>query len=443
MSHVLVVDDHAPSAEALAEALTDEGYTVDKAGSGEQALTIIRRGGIDVVITDLRMEGLDGIELLREVRTFDVNLPVILVTAYASVERAVEATRAGAFCFLTKPVRLAEMTVQVRNAARVRELHAATSSVDEKDPILGRSAPLKRALAVADRAASSDATVLLLGETGSGKELFARRIHRKSPRAKNVLVSVNAGAIPESLVESELFGHTKGSFTGATTDRQGLFEAADGGTIFLDEIGELSAGAQTRLLRVLEDGTLRRVGENRDRHVNVRVIAATHRDLATSETFRRDLYFRLNVIAIELPPLRARSEDIPALFGHALRAACAQVGRPALAVDTSVLDRLVAYRWPGNVRELFNLASRLAVLAPGESLTTDDLPRELAEAAPIGAPRFPDGDFDLTTWLETVEEAALRRALSRYDGVKARAATSLGLERNAFRYKLKKYGIDE
>ncbi len=446
MTRVLVVDDHLPSAEALAEALTDAGYTTVTAGDGRAALTLLGNDMPDVIVTDLRMDGLDGMGLMREAHALDPDLPVILVTAFASIDRAIEATRAGAFSFLTKPIRFSELEVQVRNAAELRRLQAAAKQVgaSETDPIVGTSASLRAALSRADRAAASDANVLVTGETGTGKELLARRIHQHSARAKGPMVAVNAGAIPSTLVEAELFGHAKGSFTGATADRAGLFEAADGGTLFLDEVAELSASAQTNLLRAIEERTVRRVGETRDRPVDVRIIAATHRDLATATEFRRDLYFRLNVIPIELPPLRARGGDVLLLFGNALRHACRRAGRDLPTLDPSALQRLLDYSWPGNIRELLNMAERVAVLVPGDRVTSRDLP---LEGQPQGAvsdlPGVPEGDFDLVAWMEAVEEKILRRALDRYDGVKARAAASLGLERNAFRYKLRKYGIPD
>ncbi|MEZ4238544.1 MAG: sigma-54 dependent transcriptional regulator [Myxococcota bacterium] len=439
---VLVVDDHVPSAVELAEGLADVGYTTEVAHDGATALAIVRDRPVDAVVTDLRMEGLDGIELLEALHAADPALPVLLVTAHATVDRAVQATRAGAFCFLTKPVRLAEVAVHLRNALRLRELLDARAEPADPDPIVGRSPALLRALATADRVARTDSTVLLIGETGTGKELFAKRIHRRSTRAERPLVAANMGAIPEALVESELFGHVRGAFTGAVADRVGLFEAAHTGTLFLDEVGELSAAAQTRLLRALEERVVRRVGETRDRRVDVRIVAATHRDLADTEQFRRDLYYRLAVVTIELPPLRARLEDVPLLFGHALRRACGRVGRDVPRVDADVLARLCAHRWPGNVRELANAAERVAVLA-GQAVTPHDLPGTIGDAIPAAdaAPGFPEGDFDLTAWLEAAEAAALRRALQRCDGVKARAAASLGLDRNTFRYKLAKYGI--
>ncbi|MCA9492292.1 MAG: sigma-54-dependent Fis family transcriptional regulator, partial [Myxococcales bacterium] len=271
-ARVLVVDDHLPSLEAMAEGLTDEGYDVVRAGDGASALAIVREQPVDVVITDLRMAGMDGVELLQEVRTLDPGIPVLLVTAHATIDQAVAATQAGAWCFLTKPLRLAELAIQVRNALALRRLSRPRG--EQADPIVGRSPALTRALVTADRAAASDVTVLLQGETGTGKELFAKRIHRRSPRSRGPFVAVNMGAIPESLVESELFGHAKGAFTGAATDRAGLFEAAQGGTLFLDEVGELGGPAQTRLLRVLQERVLRRVGETRDRPVDVRIVAA-------------------------------------------------------------------------------------------------------------------------------------------------------------------------
>lgn len=446
MTRVLVVDDHLPSAEALAEALSDAGYEASSVSSARAALTAIAARTPDVVVTDLRMEGMDGLALLREIREIDPHLPVILLTAYATIEHAVEATRAGAFCFLTKPVKMAELEVQVRNAAMVRRLHAESSKGSDRDreKIVGTSAALRHALDRADRAAASDATVLITGETGTGKELFAQRIHQRSARSRGPLVTINAGAIPESLIEGELFGHVKGAFTGATSDRPGVFESAHGGTLFLDEIGELSASAQTRMLRVLQEGVLRRVGDTRDRRVDARIIAATHRDLGSHSEFRRDLYFRLNVIPIELPPLRTRGEDTVLLFGHALRAACARVGRPVPSVDSDAIQAIQRYSWPGNVRELLNVAERVAVLSTSDRVTLADLPIDGGAPTSLGVlPAVPDGDFDLTGWLEGVEERVLRRALERAAGVKAQAAASLGLERNAFRYKLKKYGIPD
>jgi DNA-binding NtrC family response regulator len=443
-ARVLVVDDHAPSAEALAEGLQDAGYETLVAHSGPAALASLHQASVDAVVSDVRMDGMDGVALLREVRALDPDLPVLLMTAHATVDKAIEATRGGAFCFLTKPLRVAEVELQLRNALALRRLTRDRMDDEDPDPIVGRAPNLLRALATVDRAARSDVSVLLYGETGTGKELFARRIHRRSPRAAGPFVAVNLGAVPETLVESELFGHARGAFTGAVSAREGLFEAAHGGTLFLDEVGELTGPAQTRLLRVLQERVIRRVGENRDVPVDVRIVAATHRDLASDESFRRDLYYRLAVLTIELPPLRSRLEDVPVLFGHALRRAAARIRRPALAVDPEVLTRLTTWRWPGNVRELVNVAERAAVLAVSDRVMVDDLPPELVAAplAPTGA-IVPEGDFDLTVWLEGIELEALRRALARHDGVKARAAASLGLERNAFRYKLKKYGLDE
>jgi DNA-binding NtrC family response regulator len=255
---------------------------------------------------------------------------------------------------------------------------------------------------------------------------------------------VNAAAIPESLIEGELFGHARGAFTGAVAERAGLFEEAHRGTLFLDEIGELAPAAQSRLLRVLQEGVVRRVGENRDRSVDVRIVAATHRNLASGTDFRRDLFFRLNVLPIELPPLRSRGDDVLLLFGHALTRACRKAERPVPNLSSEAIERLRRYRWPGNVRELQNVAERIAIFGPPGHVAVEDLPSEVQEVPELpGAPDIPPGDFDLTAYLEQVEEAVLRRTLLRHDGVKARAAASLGMERNSFRYKLKKYGIEE
>lgn len=438
---VFVVDDHLPSATLLAETLADEGYATRVFAGAADALLALRDEGADVVVTDLRMEGMDGIALLRETRAIDPTLPVILVTAHATLDRAVAATRSGAFAFLTKPLRAEDVSVQVRNAAVQRRLSRAARRPDGAGEILGRSTALLRALSIADRAAASEATVLIQGESGTGKEMFARRIHALGARANRPFVAVNCGAIPDTLVESELFGHARGAFTGADVAREGLLAAADGGTLFLDEVGELSAGAQTRLLRFLQDGTVRPVGDVRDRVLDVRVIAATHRDLRAGG-FREDLFYRLHVVPVALPPLRARRDDVPLLLGAAMREAFGRRARPVPAFTSEALDALRRHPWPGNVRELFNLAERLEVLSTGEVIGVDDLPEEMRpDEAPTDTLSLPDGDFDLTGFLEGLEERALRRALERAGGVKAHAAAALGLERNAFRYKLAKYGI--
>ncbi|MEQ1508270.1 MAG: sigma-54 dependent transcriptional regulator [Myxococcota bacterium] len=439
MATVCVVDDHEPSALALAELLQDEGYRATAVFGAEAAIARLRDEPTDVLVTDLRMDGMDGVELLRAAHLVDPDLPVIVITGYATIARAVEATRAGAFAFVTKPLRPEEITVQVRNAAAQRTLRRSIASVGEAR-ILGRSV---QALGHADRAARTELTVLITGESGTGKELLARRIHDASSRRVRPFVAVNCGAIPETLIEAELFGASKGAFTGADRDRTGLVEAADGGTLFLDEVGELSLGAQVRLLRFLQEGTFRRVGETRERTSDVRTVAATHRDLRGG-TFREDLFFRLAVLPIAIPPLRARGDDVLLLLGTALHRSCDRIGRRAPSFAPDALEALRAYGWPGNVRELLNLADRLAVLTDGPTVELAELPDE------IGAVRrepdriaLPDGDFDLTGWLEALEERALKRALDRHDGIKARAAAALGLERNAFRYKLKKYGIED
>jgi len=442
MSHVHVVDDHRASAEALAELLEDEGHHVTVDHDPREALARLREQPVDVLVTDLRMDGLDGIELLRAAQGFDPDLPVILVTAFATIDRAVEATRAGAFDFATKPLQPEAIAVQVRNAAAMRQLRRQVRHGGAQGGILGRSVALLQALQVADRAATTDLPVLVTGESGTGKELLARRIHQGSDRADRPFVAVNCGAIPETLIEAELFGAARGAYTGADRDREGLVAAADRGTLFLDEVGELSEMAQVRLLRFLQESTYRRVGDTRERRADVRIIAATHRNLREG-SFREDLYFRLAVLPVPLPPLRARGDDVMELLGTALGRSCRRMGREVPTFAPEAVEALRRYRWPGNVRELLNLADRLAVLSTGPTVAIADLPPEVgATVAPAEmSAGLPSGDFDLTAWLEGLEEQALRRALVDHDGVKARAAASLGLERNAFRYKLKKYGI--
>ncbi|MCB9778916.1 MAG: sigma-54-dependent Fis family transcriptional regulator [Alphaproteobacteria bacterium] len=443
-ARVLVVDDHRASAELLTDALRDEGYDALPFFSAAECLAELRSRPADTLLSDLRMDGMDGIGLLREARALDPDLPVILMTAHATLERAIEATRGGAFAFLTKPLKSDEVLVQVRNAAQQRRLSQAVRAARRpgEAEIVGSSVALLQALTIADRAAQSDVTVLITGESGTGKEMFARRIHARGARSSRPFVAVNCGAIPDSLLESELFGHVRGAFTGASAERAGLLEAASGGTLFLDEVGELSGGAQTRLLRFLQEGTIRRVGDVRDRQLDVRVLAATHRDLRAGG-FREDLYYRLNVVPVALPPLRLRPDDVPALLGTALRRACDRQGRTVPGFTGETLAALRRYSWPGNVRELFNLAERLAVLCVGDAIELSDLPSEMQPIEDQDVVALPDGDFDLTGFLEGIEERALRRAMHRAGGVKAHAAAALGLERNAFRYKLNKYGIGD
>jgi len=440
MSHVHVVDDHRASAEALAEVLRDEGHEVTVDTDPTAAVAHLHEAPPDVLITDLRMDGMDGVELLRAAQGHDPDLPVIVVTAFATIDKAVEATRAGAFAFVTKPLQPEAIAVQVRNAAAMRQLRR---EVRPEGRILGRSVALLQALQIADRAAGTALPVLVTGESGTGKELLARRIHEGSPRSDRPFVAVNCGAIPESLLEAELFGAARGAYTGADRDREGLVAAAHTGTLFLDEVGELSELAQVRLLRFLQESTYRRVGDTGERRADVRIIAATHRNLREGG-FREDLYFRLAVLPVPLPPLRARGDDVMLLLGSALARSCRTMGREVPALSPDAVEALRGYRWPGNVRELLNVADRLAVLTAGPTVELGDLPPEIgASKTREGSAALPRGDFDLTAWLEGLEERALRRALSAHDGVKARAAASLGLERNAFRYKLKKYGIDD
>jgi len=439
-THIHIVDDHPGAAEAMGEVLEDAGHTCQVFLSGEDALAAMQARPPDVLVTDLRMEGLDGIQLLREARLVDPGLPVILVTAHGTIDKAIEATNLGAFAFVTKPVQPHEIVLHVRNALALRTLERASTRRASK--IVGRSVGVLRALTLADRAATAEFPVLITGESGTGKELLARRIHEGSAQANRPFVAVNCGAIPESLIEAELFGHVRGAFTGADRDRAGLVDEADGGTFFLDEVGELTPASQVRLLRFLQEGTYRRVGDSRERHAKVRVIAATHRDLRSSDMFREDLFFRLSVVPIELPPLRARGDDVVILLGTAVAKACEAMNRPVMRFTSGALEALRTYGWPGNVRELLNLADRLALLTDAQTVDLGDLPPEISGSrGDPDALRLPHGDFALTGWLESLEERALRRAMDRNDNVQTRAAASLGLERNAFRYKLTKYGI--
>jgi len=427
-SRLLFVDDDAATRKAMGLGLKQDGFEVVLAASAEEALPIILSRPLDALITDVVMGGMSGLALLRKVRSLKPGLPVIVITGYGSVEAAVEAMREGARDYLAKPI-------QFDHLARVlqRVLHRgdddATATTGAATVILGTSKPMRRVLQRLATVAPTDATVLVRGESGTGKELIVRALHAASPRARRPLVVMNCAAISESLAESELFGHEKGAFTGAAAQRKGKVEQADGGTLFLDEVGDLSPALQTKLLRVLQDRVVERLGGSQSVRVDVRLVAATNRDLEqliADGRFREDLYYRLKVVTIDAPPLRERLDDLPLLVHAFLEELCRRHGRtPVPALGRGVLDALRAHPWPGNVRELRNLVEELVILTGGDRLHLADLPAHLRLRRDAPTPDAPP--LDGLRSLDDIEREAIRRTLERTGGNKTEAARILGI----------------
>jgi two-component system response regulator PilR (NtrC family) len=472
---VLVVDDEPSIRELLGIVLAREGYDVVLAESGAHALSTLDRLAVDLVISDIRMPGVSGVELLRAAKQSDPDMPVVMMTAFASTDTAVEALRLGASDYVTKPFDVDELKIVVRHALERRhlrqenvQLKRALNTTHRFADIIGRSEPMLAVFALIETIGPTSSTVLINGESGTGKELVARAIHFHSLRRDRPFVAVNCGALPEPLLESELFGHMRGSFTGASTNKKGLIEVAEKGTIFLDEIGEMSTAMQVRLLRVLQERTFRRLGGTEEVEADIRIIAATNRDLtkAVSEgQFREDLFYRINVIPLELPPLRDRRGDIPLLAEHFVARFAQQMDKAIVGLSRQALERLESYAWPGNVRELENALERAvalertptvlpeslpeAVRAPQETAAgpasterdrTTSCPPHGNAAGELGEP-WPGGGFDLERHVQGIERRYIAEALQRAGGVKVRAAELLGMSFRSFRYYLKKYEI--
>jgi two-component system response regulator HydG len=432
---ILVVDDKVALAETLADGLVDRGFEAHAVGNSRDALAAIEAARVDLVVTDLRMPGLDGLALLDAARATGANLPVIVMTAYGAIDSAVESIRKGAYHYLTKPFKLDELIVFVERAlaecALRREADVLRKTVRDRFSVkglIGASPAMQRVLGIIERVAKTDAPILITGETGSGKGAVARALHGESNRAAGPFVAVNCAALPDTLLESELFGHVKGAFTGATLDRAGLFAEADRGTLLLDEIGEMSPALQAKLLHVLEAGRIRPLGASGERSVDVRVIAATHRDLRrriAEGTFREDLRFRLDVVTIEIPPLRDRRTDIPQFLDHILAAALARHPTSKIVgFSRDALARLIDYDWPGNVRELAHVVERCVLLADGPEIRVADLPPPIAESPPDGVPGFRGEVIEM----RHVQRRYARWAYEQLGGVKARTADALGVD---------------
>ena len=441
---ILVVDDEQVVRESLFEWFTEDGYPVDTAASGRQALEKLQQASCDILLVDIKMPGMNGLELQRKVKEIVPRADIIIMTAYASVDTAVQALKEGAYDYITKPFdpddlehivnKAAERQQLVRENLQLKEQVEAT--VREERELIGESPAIEQLHQLIQTVGPTDTTVLITGESGTGKELVARAIHRASPRCHMPLVTVNCAGLPEGLIESELFGHEKGAFTGAQYRRKGKFELADSGTIFFDEIGDISPRTQIDLLRVLEDKRITRVGGSQPMPVDFRVVAATNRDLPQAverEHFRLDLLYRLNVFTIHIPPLRERRTDIPLLARYFLAKSAREMGRPACRFSTQAMNLLTEYDWPGNVRELENVVERAVVLQRGEEIQPGDLP-----LAPSSAPPSPQ-ENELS--LEAMEKRHIQSVLEKMEGNVSKAARALGIDRVTLYNKIRKYDL--
>ena len=454
---VLVVDDEESLRHMLVLLLKREGYEPTAVPSGEAALAELARNVYEVVLSDVRMPKLTGLELVDEIKKRQIPTTVILMTAFGSIDIAIEAMKRGAYDYISKPFRPDEIVLVLRkaeererlfreNVSLKRELEARKGDGAQPGGIIARGQRMQEILRTVKKIAEYKTTVLVTGESGTGKELVARAIHETSPRANAPFVAVNCGAIPEALIESELFGHTKGAFTDAIRDKTGLFVEASGGTLFLDEIGELPLGLQVKLLRVLQEQMVRPIGATVDAEVDVRVVAATVRDLGEevkAGRFREDLYYRLNVIQVHLPPLRERRDDIPILVEHFVARTNAKLGTRMKGCSPEVMKLLMDYAWPGNVRELENTIERAMVLGSGDQIEASELPDKIRESRDRVRQTLQSGDLSIKKTTRIIEEELIRRALVKSRGNRTNAAKILEISHRALLYKIKEYGIDD
>ena len=455
METILVVDDEKNYLLVLSEVLQEEGYEVLTAQDGHEALEIQKSSDLDLILTDMKMPAMDGIELLENIKGLDPDLPVIMMTAHGTIDKAVEAMQKGAYSYILKPFDNERLTIYVKKAVSLfqvvkenRQLRETVESQYRFGNFIGKSKPIRDVFETIRKVAPSKATVLIEGESGTGKELVAKSIHFNSPRRDKPFIAVNCSALAESLLESELFGHEKGAFTGAVARKKGRFELADHGTLFLDEIGELSQNLQVKLLRVLQEKTFELVGGTRPITSDIRVIAATNKNLKAemiSGRFREDLFYRLNVVRIELPPLKKRKEDIRLLVNHFIDkyAPERKVDIPVKGVDQEVDRLFFNYSWPGNVRELENLIERVMILSPNDTIQVADLPMDFKDN--VHNALHLDGipsNASLYETLATIEKAMIERALKMADNVQAHAAAMLGIGKSGLNQKIKKYNLD-
>jgi DNA-binding NtrC family response regulator len=446
---ILIVEDEVRMRRLLELSLGEEGYNTHSTETADEGLKFVGREPVDLLLTDLKLPGMSGLELLEAARRVRADLPVIVMTAYGTVESAVEAMKAGASDYDLKPFSLDEIKLVVRRALDVRRLRDENRDLREAlgkrydvSGIVAQSPKMQEVLGLVERVAQTNSTVLLCGESGVGKDLVANAIHQRSRRSRGPFLKINSTAIPENLLESELFGYEKGAFTGAAGSKPGKFELADGGTLFLDEIGDVPPSVQVKLLRVLQEREFERLGGTKTVKVDVRLVAATNRDLRAAledGTFREDLYYRLNVVPINIPPLRDHKEDIPALAAMFLRKFAESSGKAILEISPPAMERLTRYHWPGNVRELENVMERAVALSPGPVLEPRDILIDEMAQKPADAVHFLPEGMTLEQW----EDEMIREAMRRAAGNKSQAARLLGLSRNALRYRLSKLGIPD
>jgi two-component system NtrC family response regulator len=458
MQTVLIVDDEPNYRLIISEIVGDEGYEVLTAESAEKAMPIVRETDLDLVITDMRMPGMDGMEFLEEIKIFNAELPVIMITAFGEVEKAVKAMQSGAFNYLTKPFNNEELLVSIQKAVNhytlVRENLRLKSEVANRynfANMIGKDEKMQKIFNLIEKIAPTTASVLITGESGTGKELVARAIHFNSPRRESPLISLNCAGLPEHLLESELFGHEKGAFTGAVALRKGRFEVADTGTMFLDEIGEMPLALQAKLLRVLQEKTFERLGSTKPITVDVRIVAATNKDLKeeiAAGNFREDLYYRLNVLTLHLPPLRERIGDIPLLATHFISKFAKQLNKPKLHLSNNALRLLEQMRWEGNIREFENTIERAAILCAEDCIEVSDIQFETVpingknQAPPTSLDYLPH-DLKLPEFLDRIEKNLIIKALRDNNNIQAHAADHLGITKSLLQYKMKKHAISK
>jgi two-component system NtrC family response regulator len=452
METILIVDDEKNYLVILEALLAPEGYEIITEDNALNALRLIRETDLDLVITDMKMPGMDGMKLLEEAKRIDSELPVIMMTAYGTIEMAVEAMKKKAYDYITKPFRNEELKLTVRKSLELyrlkkenRLLSEALSDRYKCGNIIGKSEPMLKIYDMIWKVAQSRASVMIIGPSGTGKELIAKAIHFSSPRKNKPFISINCGALTETLLESELFGHEKGAFTGAVAMKKGRFELADSGTLFLDEVGEMSPSLQVKLLRVLQEMEFERVGGTKTINVDVRILAASNRNLkedVDQGRFREDLFYRLNVVQIEVPPLKERIEDIPLLVGHFIEKYRPSEGGK-IELSPEIWKVLYSYSWPGNIRELENIIERALVMSPDETITIEDLPDHLMEKKEekIELDKIVPVNMPLVDALEQIEEKLIVRALSSSNNVQSKAAEMLGISRRVIHYKMKKHGM--
>lgn len=445
---ILIIDDEKNIRRSVEMICSSEGYQVATAANAEAAWPVLQEQRVDLILLDINLPGTDGLTLLSRLKTKHPDMPVIIISGYGTVENAVTATKRGAFDFIEKPIHKEKLLLAIKRALEHRRLEQENLALRERISgryrMIGESAAMQKIMAQIEKVAPTDGRVLILGESGTGKELIARAIHDHSRRKHKAFVKVNCAAIPEELIESELFGSVKGAFTGATATRDGKFTQADGGTLFLDEVGDMSLKVQAKVLRALQEGEIEKVGGNKVERVDVRVIAATNKNLdeeVRAGRFREDLYFRLNVIPIVSPPLRTHKEDIPILINHFIEQYCEENGFRKISISDAALQNLVEYDWPGNVRELKNLIERLVIMSTGSEITTEDLPPHLFEPQNL-LPRFlAEEGLSLKSLRERVEKEYIRQTLERCEWNISKAARLLDIDRTNLHKKINNYGL--